>query len=156
MAEQAQADDALVAAAFLHDIGHRIGEPVDEYTFDDLHELRGAVLLSVAFRSAVVEPVRLHVQAKRYLVSTQSTYLASLRPAALHSLRLQGGVMSSEECRIFEAMPFAADALALRRWDDAARHAGLKTPPLDHYLSLLRTPQRCAAPPPFESLRNVQ
>ena len=137
LAEWAQADHALVAAALLHDLGHFI-DPVGDDQVDDEHERRAAALLASSFPPAVVEPVRLHVQAKRYLVATDAKYLAGLSSASVHSLALQGGPMSADECRRFEATPYAEDAVLLRRWDDSAKTPGRKTPSLAYYLPLLR------------------
>jgi predicted HD phosphohydrolase len=53
--------------------------------------------------------------------------------ASLPSLQLQGGPCSSEELAEFERGAFAEEALQLRRWDDAAKIAGLSTPPVEHY-----------------------
>lgn len=137
LAEWAHAGPELVAAALLHDIGHFIDRtPVPEH-LDDAHERCAASFLAHGFSAAVVEPVRLHVQAKRYLVSTDRRYAGTLSPASAHSLALQGGSMSPAECRVFEAQPHAQDALRLRRWDDAAKQPLRRTPPLEYYLSLL-------------------
>src|SRR3954467_12796035 len=65
LAEWAQADASLVLAALLHDIGHFIAEPSLPDGADDEHEARGAQWLARGFGAAVVEPVRLHVLAKR-------------------------------------------------------------------------------------------
>jgi predicted HD phosphohydrolase len=86
----------------------------------------------------VIQPIRLHVQAKRYLVATYARYASVLSPASLHALSAQGGPMSSEEQRWFEDLPFAQQALLLRRWDDAAKEVGKCAPPLAYYDSLLR------------------
>lgn len=137
LAEWAQADGALVAAALLHDVGHLV-EHAGGDQVDDEHEQRAAAVLAASFPAAVVEPVRLHVQAKRYLVATDARYLAGLSSASVHSLGLQGGPMSADECRRFEGTPFAEDAVLLRRWDDSAKQPGRKTPPLAYYLPLLR------------------
>src|SRR5262245_32822449 len=101
LAEWSQVDDALVVAALLHDIGHLGARPSDD-DVDDTHEQRAVNMLQAAFPAAVIEPVRLHVQAKRYLVATDPRYLSSLSSASVHSLRLQGGVMSRAECHRFE------------------------------------------------------
>ena len=48
--------------------------------------------------------------------------------------------MSPEEIAAFEAEPYAADAVRLRRWDDAAKDAGRDVPSFDlyqHRLALL-------------------
>jgi phosphonate degradation associated HDIG domain protein len=139
LAEDAHAGSPLVAAALLHDIGHfaaaddpRRGEDVD-----DLHELRGVAVLATEFAPAVVEPIRLHVAAKRYLTAVEPRYLAGLSPASVHSLEHQGGPMTAGEIVRFEALPFAQDAVRLRRWDDLAKTPGRATPRLDYYLALL-------------------
>lgn len=138
LAEWAQAGDSLVAAALLHDIGHFIEAPVPGDAHDDVHEMRAVPFLSRAFGAAVVEPVRLHVQAKRYLVATDLQYLGHLSAASVHSLHRQGGPMCHDEVLLFEGLPYAVEAVALRRWDDLAKKLRGKTPALGHYLALLR------------------
>lgn len=135
LAEWAHADDALVAAALLHDLGHLL-TPLDGDEDDDCHETVALPYLA-AFGPQVLEPIHLHVAAKRYLVATDARYLASLSPASARSLSLQGGPMTAEEVAQFEATPFAMDAVQLRRWDDLAKTPGQETPPLGYYLALL-------------------
>lgn len=137
LAEWAGAAPPLVAAALLHDIGHFIEAAPGSDEVDDVHELRAVPFLAQAFGADVVEPVRLHVQAKRYLVAVDRRYADSLSAASVHSLRLQGGPMSLHQQRGFEALPFAQQAVQLRRWDDAAKEAGKKTPGLGYYLAVL-------------------
>jgi gamma-butyrobetaine dioxygenase len=81
----------------------------------------------------VTEPGRLHVAAKRYLCAVEEPYLAGLSPASVQSLALQGGPMSDVEARAFERLPFATEAIRLRRWDDEAKIPGLEVPGLSHY-----------------------
>lgn len=147
LAEDARADAPLVAAALLHDVGHfvaiaEVGETAD---IDDVHELRGVAVLVRDFPPAVVEPIRLHVAAKRYLTATEPAYLRGLSPASLHSLAQQGGPFDGTEIARFESLPFAEDAVRLRRWDDLAKTPGRSTPGLGYYLALLdevRVPAR--------------
>lgn len=144
LAEWAHADDSLVAAAFLHDIGHFVAGVADDRT-DDRHETQALPYLTGRFGAEVLEPIRLHVAAKRYLVTTDPAYLAGLSPASVHSLTLQGGAMSLDEADAFAATPFAMDAVQLRRWDDLAKTPGQTTPSLDYYLALLEDLQRSRA-----------
>jgi phosphonate degradation associated HDIG domain protein len=137
LAEWAHARPGLVAAALLHDIGHFLTPDVQVDEIDDVHELRALGLLGREFGTEVLEPIRLHVQAKRYLVAVDPGYVAGLSPASVHSLDLQGGPLRDDELRAFEALPYADDAVALRRWDDLAKTPGERTPPLAYYLSLL-------------------
>jgi predicted HD phosphohydrolase len=62
----------------------------------------------------VAEPVRLHVQAKRYLVKRNPHYLDRLSDDSRRSLALQGGAMSDAECAAFECSPHHKPALLLR------------------------------------------
>lgn len=137
LAEWAHAEPTLVAAALLHDIGHFLDLRPGAQDIDDVHEYRALPLLAEGFSAAVTEPIRLHVQAKRYLVATDAGYAGTLTPASVHSLALQGGPMSRDEQRDFEAECFAQQAIALRRWDDLAKEPGKTTPPLAYYLALL-------------------
>jgi phosphonate degradation associated HDIG domain protein len=135
-AEQAGAAGALVSAALLHDVGHLLHDlPEDcaRHGLNDRHESLGARWLALHFGPEVAEPVRLHVAAKRFLCATEPDYRAGLSEASLLSLRLQGGPFSAQEAECFCRAPFAAAAVALRRWDDAAKVERLPTPPLEHF-----------------------
>jgi predicted HD phosphohydrolase len=134
LAEFAHAAPTLVVAALLHDVGHFPDAAPD---IDDAHEQRAAAALAAWFEPAVVEPVRLHVDAKRYLTAIDPDYRSQLSPASLHSLALQGGAMTPVERRRFANLPFSDEAVMLRRWDDLAKTAGRQTPPLDYYLALV-------------------
>ena len=150
LAGDARAAPALVAAAFLHDIGHFLSadsaDPAAADDVDDRHEQQGALVLRAHFPAAVTEPVRLHVAAKRYLTAVEPSYPAGLSPASVHSLARQGGPMSAAEIAGFEALPHADDAVRLRLWDDQAKVPGRATPTLDHCLGMLGR-LRTARPP---------
>ncbi|KVH72383.1 phosphohydrolase [Burkholderia ubonensis] len=147
LAEEAGADDALVAAAFLHDLGHllnRQGETPSARGIDDLHQYYVLPFLRPLLPDAVLEPIRLHVDAKRCLCRTDAGYFESLSPDSVRSLALQGGVFSEEEAAAFLRRPFAEDALRLRRWDDMAKAEGRATPDLDHYMEIVARQMRRA------------
>ena len=149
-ARQAGASPALVTAALLHDVGHLLHDlPADapERGVDDRHETLAGRWLARAFGPDVVEPVRLHVDAKRYLCTTEPEYLGQLSEPSLVSLRLQGGPMTADEAERFAALPHAAAAVALRRWDDAAKVPDLDVPGLEHYIDCIAAAlaQRVAA-----------
>ncbi|MCV2367516.1 HD domain-containing protein [Roseateles oligotrophus] len=138
LAEWAYADNTLVAAALLHDLGELIDGPAKASLNREEHELRALTMLaSGGFGPEVLEPIRLHVQAKRYLVSTDERYAVGLSAASQHSLGLQGGRMNAEERMLFLAQAQSSRALQLRRWDDLAKQPGKRTPPLAYYLNLL-------------------
>lgn len=134
LAEWAHAEATLVTAALLHDVGHFVGAAMDERV-DDRHEVRAQAWLKRGFGPAVTEPVRLHVAAKRYLVTVDPAYAATLSSASIHSLALQGGPMSDRERSAFDREPFGREAVMLRRWDDLAKVPGRPTPPLAHFLA---------------------
>lgn len=136
-AENEGASDSLVAAALLHDVGHLLhefGEDCADEGVDDRHEALGAEWLSKHFGPEVVEPVRLHVPAKRYLCAVDAAYREQLSPASVLSLRLQGGPFSTREVEAFRSHPHFRAAIRLRGWDESAKVEGLATPPLAHFL----------------------
>lgn len=140
LAEDEDAGDELVVAAFLHDLGHMVGdlEKSDPKRLDDLHQFRALPLLRPHFGEAVLEPIRMHVDAKRYLCATDPKYAAGLSPVSVNSLRLQGGPYTEAEARKFEAQPYATEAVRLRRWDDRAKVPGRATPGLDHFMAKVK------------------
>ena len=139
---QADSPDTLVGAALLHDVGHLLHEEcedVAEHGIDTRHEELGNTVLAAHLSAAVTEPIRLHVAAKRYLCFADPAYLDALSPSSVLSLGLQGGPMTSGQADAFLALPFAQDAVALRRWDDEAKIPDLPVPDLSTYLPLLKT-----------------
>jgi phosphonate degradation associated HDIG domain protein len=136
LAEASGASDALVVAALLHDVGHLLHglpEDVAERGIDARHEEAGAAWLGRHFGPAVAGPVRLHVAAKRYLCAVEPAYPATLSAASRLSLGLQGGPFTAAEVSEFEQDPWSGSAVAVRRWDDAAKVHGLAVPGLEHY-----------------------
>ncbi len=127
LASQEGSSSALIAAALLHDIGHMLDQSMGsrEPGEDLMHEVTGAEFLAQWFPKEVTEPVRLHVVAKRFLTGNDPAYYDTLSPASKHSLDLQGGPMSSDAQRQFLEVPFAKDAIQLRRWDDQAKETDL-------------------------------
>lgn len=136
-AEQAGSSSALIAAALLHDLGHLLhdlpGSPT-QAGVDDLHQYRCIPFLRGLFGEATLAPIRLHVDAKRYLCAREPGYLESLSPDSARSLVLQGGVFDAAQAEAFGAQPHAQDAVALRRWDDLAKSADARVPDLAHFV----------------------
>lgn len=141
LADRQGAKPALIAAALLHDIGHFAAEDPTldlEEGRDDRHEHHGADGLSGLFGRAVTEPIRLHVDAKRYRAKVEPGYLQTLSPASRRSLELQGGLMSAAETEAFVHDPHFEDALAVRRWDEGGKIVGKDLPDLETFRSLLK------------------
>ena len=146
LAQEDGAGDALVTAALLHDLGHLLhdlGETPTLQGVDDIHQYRALPFLRGLFDDAVLLPIRLHVDAKRYLCATRPGYFAALSDDSKRSLGLQGGIFNEGQAEAFISQPGAREAVRLRVWDDQAKAAGLPTPPLAHFLERAR---RCALP----------
>jgi phosphonate degradation associated HDIG domain protein len=144
LAEAEGADDELVTAAFLHDLGHLLqdlGETPTLRGVDDVHQYAALPFLRGLFGERVLGGIQLHVDAKRYLCATRPGYHDSLSEDSKRSLKLQGGTFSDEQAQAFIARPGAPDAVRLRIWDDLAKTAGAPTPPLSHFMARAR---RCA------------
>lgn len=141
LAEQTGAAPALIAACLLHDVGHLLHdlpEDAPDDGLDDEHEQLGAAWLHEHFQPALVEPVRLHVAAKRYLCAVDAVYDSQLSVPSRQSLALQGGPMTPTQARHFEEHPHFRAAIDLRRWDEAAKVPQLATPPLEHFVPYLQ------------------
>jgi phosphonate degradation associated HDIG domain protein len=137
LARKAGSSPALVVAALLHDVGHMLHDLPDDapdHGLDDRHEELAARWLAARFGPDVVEPARLHVQAKRFLCADEPGYLDRLSEPSRISLRLQGGPMSPEEAEQYRSSPHAAAALVLRLCDDSAKEPGLVVPGVDDYI----------------------
>ncbi|MGH9577498.1 MAG: phosphonate degradation HD-domain oxygenase [Terriglobales bacterium] len=146
LAQKDGAPEALVAAAFLHDLGHLLnlqGETPTERGIDDQHQYFAIPFLRPLFPREVVEPIRLHVDAKRALCALDTDYYEALSEDSKRSLTLQGGIYTQAETDAFLEKSYAEDAVRVRRWDDAGKVAGKQTAPLTHYLAIAA---RCKLP----------
>jgi predicted HD phosphohydrolase len=144
LAQDAGESPPLVVAALLHDIGlllHADGEP--QAVADTEHPYLALPYLRGLLPDDVLEPIRLHVEAKRYLCLAEPGYLQRLSHDAQLRLARQGGAYSAPQADAFRRLPHVAEAIRLRRYDDLAREPGLPTAPLAHYLGMLEglTPQ---------------
>lgn len=149
LAERAGAAPELVCAALLHDTGHLLNDRGETPTLrgvDDLHQYAALPFLRPFFSEAVLGPIRLHVDAKRYLCATRPNYHEALSEDSKRSLVLQGGVYSAAEAERFIGQPHAAAAVKVRLWDDAAKVAGAPTPDLAHFEPILRAACRLTSP----------
>lgn len=138
LAEKENSTPELITASLLHDFGHlvhNLGEDAAERGIDDRHEYRALGYLKQIFPAAVTEPIRMHVNAKRYLCVVDGDYWDSLSSASKTSLELQGGIYSEIEAEEFINQPYAKDAVKLRIWDDLAKVKDLETPDLEYFVS---------------------
>jgi len=135
-ARQNAEEPAVVAACLLHDYGHLVhdlGEDIADKGIDAHHETLGANRLNKLFEPIVVEPVRLHVAAKRYLCWKVPGYYEGLSEASQKSLALQGGPMTDAEGLQFEQHPFYDIAVRVRKYDDMGKLADMQTPDFEAF-----------------------
>ncbi len=142
LAEQAGENTHTVVAALLHDLGHLLAaerdrQAEDDQRQDDLHQFIAIPFLRGLLPDGVLEPIRMHVDAKRCLCTTELDYWDTLSPASKRSLELQGGAMTFAQALDFMSQPFADEALRLRRYDDLAKVPQANTPPLQHFIEML-------------------
>lgn len=144
LAEVADESPQTIAAALLHDLGHLLRpDGVDNggsgASRDDLHQYIALPFLRATFCDEVLEPIRLHVDAKRYLCHVDPTYFDTLSLASVRSLQLQGGAFDGEQADRFMKNPHAQAAVRLRRYDDLAKVPGARTPSMAHFVKLIRS-----------------
>jgi phosphonate degradation associated HDIG domain protein len=140
LAEESDAGAALIGACLLHDLGHLIERDFTQradFGADDLHQYIAIPFLRSLFGEALLEPIRMHVDAKRYLCFSNPDYWATLTPLSQRSLTLQGGKFSASEAAAFINQPYAQHAVQLRQWDDRAKTPGRVTQGIKHFSSVL-------------------
>jgi predicted HD phosphohydrolase len=136
LAEEAGADDALITAALLHDVGHLL-EPKDGHGFADGdfgHEHVGAQFLLDAFGVAV---------AGGLVCTSRPSAIFARKTALATGPRRHPNIPWHCKVDLFSgrgsaslAEPYAEEAVNLRRWDDGAKVAGVETAPLSHYVAI--------------------
>jgi phosphonate degradation associated HDIG domain protein len=141
-AMDAHADRELILGAFLHDIGHLLKhnthtEEMGRYGVVNHEGLGAHYLRRKGFCKRVCAIVEEHVPAKRYLVATEPSYLSKLSDASLQTLHWQGGPMTEEEIKVFEAHAFFSDIIKVRLWDEEAKQQNATLLPLNQFHSLL-------------------
>ncbi len=141
MAEQNDQPEEIIVGALLHDIGHFTSE-FGMFTMDDdkdrYHEDAGAEVLERFFPTVIIDCVRYHVAAKRYLCATRPDYFKRLSQASVHSLNLQGGPMNEDEVVEFAKNPNLQKIIAVRYLDDAGKNPAMQTPGYWHFAPLVQ------------------
>lgn len=145
LAEDNGASDIMVVSALLHDIGHFLNDEHTKMASNDFlekdlhHEHDGYKYLRnrLGLLDEITLPIRLHVDAKRYLCFVDKDYYDSLSESSKNSLKVQGGPFTEEEAKHFydgDLHESAKDAVQIRLWDDKAKVPGKLTPSLDYFL----------------------
>ncbi|HWB63731.1 MAG TPA: HD domain-containing protein [Chitinophagales bacterium] len=141
LAEKQGFDEEVILAAFLHDLGHLLEEDglahMDGYGVKD-HEAVGAdYLLKLGFSEKLATLIRSHVAAKRYLCYANKRYYDNLSHASKMTLEFQGGPMSEEEAKAFEANPLKNLIIRMRTWDEEAKVKDVPMPDLNTYRDMM-------------------
>ena len=101
IAEKSKSKGFLICSCLLHDYGHFILDDPDELVRknqDGKHEDIGYEYLKKFFKREIVEPIKHHVMAKRYLARDKK-YFNKLSNASIISLELQGGLLNGKEAK---------------------------------------------------------
>ena len=139
LAEKSKSNDDLICSCLLHDYGHFIIDDPDELVKNDkdgYHESMGYEYLKSFFKKEIVEPIKYHVLAKRYLARNKK-YYNLLSNASKISLKLQGGILNKKESNEFEKMPFFKNTIKLRKFDELAKKTNIKIKSINDYKNLL-------------------
>jgi phosphonate degradation associated HDIG domain protein len=142
MAREADCDEEMILAAFLHDIGHIcISEghiqAMEGYGVMHHEKLGGAWLKQRGFSSRLIQLVTAHVSAKRYLVATDPEYFNGLSVASRKTLEFQGGPMSPDEVAEFQNHPLFEEMILMRQFDEKAKEVQTTTPDWNYLKSLV-------------------
>jgi predicted HD phosphohydrolase len=123
------ADDEVILAALLHDVGHA------EAGYD--HGRWARVHLSGWFSERSLWLIEHHITAKRYFCAVAPEYFDTLSADSQRTYVLQGGALSSAEALDFSRHPWFDDVMRLREWDDLAKVGGWLPRPFEDYVQLI-------------------
>ena len=129
----------IQVAGLLHDIAYFLPD-FEKYneSKDNMHEVIGAeYLMSLGFPPSVYEPVKNHVNAKRYFAYKNPKL--QLSDASRKSLIVQGGPMTKEESEEFESSPFFPHSCLLRFADDKSKDYKGYVPSLTSYRKVVES-----------------
>jgi 2-amino-1-hydroxyethylphosphonate dioxygenase (glycine-forming) len=138
-------DEDVILAALLHDIGHLL-EPEDFTQKSETHnhlghpdhdKMGGDLLKKLGFGNNIINMVENHVQAKRYLVTTDPDYRSRLSEASKQTLLLQGGPMWPQEVEKFESEQHFDEMILIRICDEMAKEPGMPVEGLEYYREML-------------------
>tara|TARA_Y100000741_G_scaffold286125_1_gene225980 strand:+ start:108 stop:644 length:537 start_codon:yes stop_codon:yes gene_type:complete len=141
LAEKAKCNDNIVCSCLLHDYGHFIIDNPDDLVKknkDGEHESIGYEYLKKFFKNEIVEPIKYHVLAKRYLARSKK-YFGFLSEASKLSLKLQGGILNIKESKEFKKQKYFKNSVLIRKFDEVAKKKNIKMKSIDSYKSLLKS-----------------
>jgi len=143
IAQELGYSEEMVIAALLHDIGHICEELTPEndmggYGIKDHDHVGAALLRRLGFSELVVSAAENHVNAKRYLCTTNEDYRGRLSKASVETLKFQGGLMNEAEVAAFEKHPFFKENIQIRAIDEMAKDPTKAKVPIEHFEGILR------------------
>ena len=141
LAEKAKCNDDIICSCLLHDYGHFIIDDPDDLVKeckDGEHESIGYEYLKKFFNKEIVEPIKYHVMAKRYLARSKK-YFSFLSEASKLSLKLQGGVLNIKDSKEFKKKKYFKNSILVRKFDEAAKKKDIKLKSIENYKSLLKS-----------------
>lgn len=101
------------------------------------HEQIGAQFLEdLGFPDKIVQLVKSHVDAKRYLTYKNTEYYQKLSDASKKTLEFQGGPMSEKEAQDFENDSLFSLKLFVRFCNEKAKEVNIQVPGLETYRDL--------------------
>ena len=105
---------------------------------DGKHESIGYEYLKKFFKKEIVEPIKYHVLAKRYLARDKK-YFNFLSEASKISLKLQGGILNDNQSKEFKKKQYFKNSILVRKFDEAAKKTNMKMKTIDSYTFLLKS-----------------
>ena len=135
LAEKNNKSEKFITACLFHDIGHLFDDDLEsmENNEDGYHENVGSKYLKDTFSHEVVEIIKGHVDAKRYLTFIDQEYFQTLSKASQISLKIQGGAFDKQHADEFISKPFMQASVELRKLDDLAKIEGKKIPNIEYF-----------------------
>ena len=141
LADENDEENNVVVAALLHDFGHLVCN-MPNNTFeegsDNYHEELGAKALQEWFEDDIVDAVRLHVDAKRYLCAANPKYKDKLSEASITTMAIQGGPMNKREMLAFRRKKGHRIAIRIRAYDDLGKMPEMRRPGLNYYIPRIK------------------
>ena len=146
LADHAGADDDLVFAAMLHDVGrYAVPQELVSDTLQDVeiaedargHGERGAQLMANMLPARSLFCIQYHAESKIYLCQTNPNYRASLAGASVKTLAVQSANYDQARLDDLSGHRWWQDALRVRVWDDTAKVKGRETRPLGYWIDRL-------------------
>lgn len=124
----------LIVAALLHNI-HNVMPGNSQSVRENLNDpYTGYNFLKyLNLPDNIIEPIRLHLDADKYLCATSKDYYNKLYDSSKFSL---GYVCDDSQCEKFLSNKYAENAIKIRLWSDLSKEKNIITKDIDFFFSL--------------------